>query len=141
MANQQYYRNYQKEATRMPIYEYRCRECQSEMTLWFKSFEQAQAEVVTCTACGSQQVTRLISRVAVIQSSHSDAGSPTATSGAAPSGEDPRALARAMREASGGRDMGSEFNEVAKRLEKGESATSVEASLRKRAGQGGAQAH
>jgi len=37
-----------------------------------------------------------------------------------------------MRQAARGRDMGAEFNEVAARLEKGESATSVETSLRKR---------
>jgi hypothetical protein len=40
-----------------------------------------------------------------------------------------------MREAVGGRDMGNEFNEVAARLEKGESPKTVEKSLRKRAGQ------
>jgi hypothetical protein len=50
-------------------------------------------------------------------------------------GEHPQALAQAMRAAGAGRDMGKDFQEVAGRLEKGESAASVEASLRKRVGE------
>jgi hypothetical protein len=49
--------------------------------------------------------------------------------------EDSQSLARVMRQASTGRDMGSDFNEVASRLEKGEGSQAVEASLRKRVGE------
>jgi hypothetical protein len=45
-----------------------------------------------------------------------------------------------MHAAGAGRDMGSDFHEVAARLEKGERAAAIEASLRKRVGEDG-QAH
>ena len=121
----------------MPIYEYYCQTCRKEISIWFGSIAQAATRAAVCTDCGGERLTRLISNVAVARS-----GSATAqpSSGQAPGtggghGESPQALAQAMRAAGAGRDLGKDFQEVAGRLEKGESATSVEASLRKRVGE------
>lgn len=119
----------------MPIYEYRCEDCQAAHSRWFGSRAQAASATARCAACGSARVTRLVSRFAVGRP-----GAP-ATSQAAPStttmprGDDPRSLARSMRAASAGRDMGSDFQEVAARLDAGEQAPAIEASLRKRVGE------
>jgi putative FmdB family regulatory protein len=117
----------------MPIYEYQCQDCQSEVSTWFSSIAQAATNTAVCTACGSQQLTRLVSNIAVGRSG-STTGGASAVAGS-PSSDQPQALALAMHAAAAGRDMGSDFREVAARLEKGESAAAVEATLRKRVGE------
>jgi hypothetical protein len=68
-------------------------------------------------------------------------GTPATTREATPSatgtprGNDPQSLAQRMRTAAGGREMGNDFREVAARLEKGEQAATIEASLRRRVGE------
>ena len=116
----------------MPVYEYECQKCHSAVSIWFRSFAAASAEIPVCTACGSKRLKRLMSMPGVPYPGGSSTAA--ALSAAAP-GENPHDLARAMREAARGRDMGGEFNEVAARLEKGEKSKAVEKSLRKRAGQ------
>ena len=117
----------------MPIYEYYCQTCRKEISIWFGSIAQATAQSAVCTDCGGEQLTRLISNVAVARSAPSSSDPTTSAGGAR--GENPLELAQAMRAAGAGRDVGKDFQEVAGRLEKGESATSVEASLRKRVGE------
>ena len=117
----------------MPIYEYHCQDCQAEISIWFSSIVQAAASTAVCTACGSEQLTRLVSNIAVTRSGSATTGASAAASSS--SSDQPQALAQAMRAAAAGRDMGSDFREVAARLEKGESATAVEAALRKRVGE------
>jgi putative FmdB family regulatory protein len=118
----------------MPIYEYVCLTCDSSLSIWFRSFTEAATEVPVCTTCGSHELKRKMSTYAVVRS-----GGQTGKRHSAPVGsahaEDPQSLARVMREASTGRDMGSDFNEVASRLEKGEGSQAVEASLRHRVGE------
>ncbi len=118
----------------MPTYEYICQACQSPISIWFRSFTEAATEVPVCTACGSHELKRKMSSYAVVRS-----GGPTGKHGVVPTGsaraEDPQSLARAMREASTGRDMGTDFNEVVSRLEKGDGSQAIEASLRKRVGE------
>lgn len=121
----------------MPIYEYYCQTCRKEISIWFGSIAQAAARAAICTDCGGESLTRLISNVAVARSDPAAAQqscSPAHSAGSV-RGESPQALAQAMRAAGAGRDMGKDFQEVAGRLETGESATSVEASLRKRVGE------
>ena len=119
----------------MPIYEYHCHDCQERISVFFRSFAEAEKNEAACPDCGGLNLKRLISNVAVLhgkQNTHQrQAASPDSAK------EDPMALARTMREASrtAGQDFGSDFNEVASRLEKGESATSIEKSLRKRVGE------
>jgi putative FmdB family regulatory protein len=115
----------------MPIYEYKCQKCKAESSVWFRSFAAAASETPVCTICGSKRLKRLLSAPARLYAGQGPAG----TASTPPGGENPQALAQAMHEAAHGRDMGSEFNEVVARLEKGEKSKVIENSLRKRAGQ------
>jgi putative FmdB family regulatory protein len=120
----------------MPIYEYRCEDCQAQSSIRFSSFAQAAAASAVCTVCGSAHLTRLMSRCAIART-----GTPATTREATPSatgtprGNDPQSFAQRMRTAAGGREMGNDFREVAARLEKGEQAATIEASLRRRVGE------
>ena len=120
----------------MPIYEYYCQTCRKEISIWVGSIAQAAAQAAICADCGGESLTRLISNVAVARSGAAaqPSGGQVPSAGGV-QGESPQALAQAMRAAGAGRDLGKDFQEVAGRLEKGESATSVEASLRKRVGE------
>ena len=117
----------------MPIYEYYCHTCQKPISIYFSSVAQAEARSPVCGDCAGENLTRLISNVAA-RSSAGDIG-PNARPAASAGGNDPQALAQAMRAAGAGRAMGKDFQEVAGRLQKGESAASVEASLRRRVGE------
>lgn len=122
----------------MPIYEYVCDDCQSQVEIFFRSFADLETKEPVCPECQGQHLTRLISKVAVVEGGSSQAatGSPANASGTAVK-DDSQTLAQTMRQASqaAGQDLGSDFKEVAKRLERGESAHSVETSLRKRVGE------
>ena len=123
----------------MPIYEYDCHNCQTQVTVLFLSFSEAERKGAVCPNCGGTNLTRrLPSRVSVI-SGETGAESQSTASGTTQSGvikDDPKQLAFEMRQASAraGQDLGQDFNEVATRLEKGESPSSIESSLRKRTG-------
>ncbi len=118
----------------MPIYEYYCQTCRKQISIWFGSIAQAAAQAPVCADCGGENLTRLISNVVVARSAAA-AAQPSGSSMPLAGGERPQALAQAMRAAGAGRGGDQDFQEVASRLEKGESATSVEASLRKRVGE------
>jgi putative FmdB family regulatory protein len=120
----------------MPIYEYRCEDCQAQSSIRFSSFAQAATASAVCTVCGSARLVRSISRCAIART-----GTPATTREATPSttgmshGNDPQSLAQRMQMAARGRDMGDDFREVAARLEKGEQTATIEASLRRRVGE------
>ena len=118
----------------MPTYEYICQSCHSPVSIWFRSFAAAAAETPVCTVCGSIELKRQMSACAVIHSS-GQTGRHDSAPIAGTRAEDTQALARVMREAGAGRDVGNDFNEVASRLEKGEGSRAIEASLRKRVGE------
>lgn len=54
----------------MPIYEYRCADCGKRQSILFLTFAQVD-EHPACPACGSRQLTRLISRTAQVLSEDS----------------------------------------------------------------------
>ena len=116
----------------MPIYEYRCQECKQRTSLFLRSFSQAENVQPRCAHCGSDDLTRLVSRVAVLHSEESRLDSlsdPSALNGL--DENDPRSVGRWMRKMSGemGEDLGPEFGEVVDRLESGESPEKIEESL------------
>jgi len=49
----------------MPLYEYDCQGCHQQVTIW-KSFSDTSSPC--CPVCGSQNLVRLISRVAIVKS-------------------------------------------------------------------------
>lgn len=115
----------------MPIYEYRCHDCRRKVSVFFRSFSDAESEP-TCPRCGGSHLSRLISRVSVVRSEDSrldDLADPSMLGGL--DEEDPKSIARWMRKMSTetGEEMPAEFDEVIDRLESGQSPEEIEESM------------
>jgi putative FmdB family regulatory protein len=113
----------------MPLYEYRCHSCRRRVTL-LRSFSDSSTPC--CPECQSENLTRLISRVALLRSEESRLESLADPSSLGDLDEnDPRSVARWMRKMSEetGEDMGPEFNEMVGRLEAGENPEDIERSM------------
>lgn len=113
----------------MPLYEYRCNACRRRVTL-LRAFSDSSAP--RCPECDSDDLTRLISRAALLRSEESrweSLADPSSLAGV--DENDPRSLARWMRKMSGetGEDLGPEFDEMVDRLEAGESPEEIERSM------------
>ncbi len=124
----------------MPIYEYTCHDCRRRVSLLWRSFEDAQARAPVCPRCGGHNLTRLISRVAVLRSEDSrldDLADPSSMGDL--DENDPKSLARFMRKMANetGEDLGAEFEEVVGRLEAGEDPEDIEKSMPDLAAPGG----
>ena len=124
----------------MPIYEYRCQDCRRRVSIFWRSFSDAEEGTPVCPRCGGANLTRLISRVRMVRSAESR------LEGMSDFGDlpdldenDPKSLGRWMRTMSSevGEDMGPEFDEVVGRLEAGESPESIEQSMPELLGEGG----
>jgi len=105
----------------VPIYEYRCNACGRRVSVFQRSIQSAVAAV--CSHCGSGDLARLISRVAVVRSEESRLGDMASDAGLADLDErDPRSLARWARRMGRemGEELGPEFDEVVEQLEAGE---------------------
>ena len=105
----------------MPIYEYRCGGCRRRVSLLVRGFVDPPNKA--CPKCGSGELSRLISRVAVLKSGEGqleELSEPAAWGGI--DENDPRGMAEMMRRMgdSMGEDMGPEFGEMVDRLESGE---------------------
>lgn len=116
----------------MPIYEYRCTDCRHRVSIWWRTFSAAEAGDPVCPRCGGTQLSRLVSRVAVLRSEESrldDMADPSAFGDL--DEDDPRSMGRWMRRMSeeAGEPMDGEFSEVIDRLESGESPESIERSM------------
>ena len=120
----------------MPIYEYRCGECGRKVSLFFRSFS-AVTDDAACPHCGSKELRRLMSRVAVRRGGGGGTGDDDFGGdefGGMLDGideNDPRSLAHAMRQMSDemGEPIEPEMEEALGRLEKGEDPESVMAGL------------
>ncbi|MEQ9619493.1 MAG: zinc ribbon domain-containing protein [Deltaproteobacteria bacterium] len=119
----------------MPIYEYHCSRCKKDVSIFFLSFSEAENEEAHCPECGNKELARVFSSVSVIKGNSNSQGSKASNNSAKE--DDTRSLAAAMDKAvcESGADYGDDFKEVKSRLEKGESANSIEKSLRKRVGE------
>jgi len=105
----------------VPIYEYRCNGCGRRVSVFQRSILSGAA--AACPHCGSHDLARLISRVAVVRSEESRLDDLASDAGLADLDErDPRSLARWARRMSRemGEELGPEFDEVVERLEAGE---------------------
>lgn len=119
----------------MPIYEYHCSKCKQDVSILFLSFSEADEKEPICPECGNKKLERLLSSVALIhkKTNSTKSKSPKDNVGT----EDPKSLAKTMHKSSSKSrvDYGDDFKEVANRLDKGESSTSIEKSLRKKVGE------
>ncbi len=115
----------------MPFYDYICLDCHKRFDV-FMSYSEYGTREVTCSNCGSKNVRRRLPRVRVAKSEESrmedlagDFSDPSALEGLE---NDPQAMGRMMRKMGKemGEDLPPEFNEVAGRLEKGQSPEDIE---------------
>ena len=128
----------------MPIYEYRCRDCRRRVSIFWRTFSEAEQAAPACPRCGGANLTRLVSRVRVVRSEASRMDDAPDLSDLPDLDEsDPRSLGRWMRKmrdemgAEAGEDMGPEFDEVVGRLEAGENPEEIEKSMPELMGEGG----
>ena len=104
----------------MPIYEYRCGDCGRRVTLFFKRMGAEEAK--RCPRCGSEKLTRLISRFAL---GHTDEdrlerlADPAALAGL--DENDPKSVAQYMRRMGKelGEEAGEDFEQAVAELEGG----------------------
>ena len=100
----------------MPIYEYKCNDCENTSSIFFRSIKSADTESVKCQHCASSSLTQLISRPGRIQSKgETNVGDLRAV--------DPRKTVESMSRQydNAGIDPGKGFNEVAKQAAAGKS--------------------
>ena len=105
----------------MPIYEYRCGGCNRRVSLLVRGFVDPPSKV--CPECGSGELSRLISRVAILKSDESRLEELSdASSWGGSDDKDPKVMADMMRqmEDSMGEEMGPEFGEIVDRMEAGD---------------------
>ena len=118
----------------MPIYEYRCGNCQQKVSIFFRSFSSVDHNSARCPNCGSADLKRLMPRVRVVRggSVSGESGDNFDDSMLDDLNEnDPRSMGRMMRRMADetGEDLGPEFHEVVNRLEKGEDPEAIEKSM------------
>lgn len=116
----------------MPIYEYHCGVCRRRVSIFWRSYEEAQTGQPRCPRCGGTELRRVFSRVAVIRAPGSADTDDLDLPGLGDIDEnDPRSIARWMRQMSEttGEDLGEEFGEVMNRLEAGQSPEEIESAM------------
>ena len=100
----------------MPIYEYKCNNCENTSSIFFRSIKSVDTESVKCQHCASSSLKRLISRPGRIQSKREPSvGELRAV--------DPRKTIESMSRQydNAGIDPGTGFDEVAKQAAAGKS--------------------
>lgn len=114
----------------MPAYDYRCLNCRKRFDV-FMSYSEYGTRPVKCPHCDSSNVERRIGRVRIGRSNDARMTEMADPAQLENIDRDPRTLGRMMRQMSGelDQDMGSEFNEVVSRLEKGESPEAIERAM------------
>jgi putative FmdB family regulatory protein len=114
----------------MPSYDYRCKNCGNKFTLSYKTYQDYDAAERTCPQCGSAELSRLITRVAIQRPSRDFSSmSPDQMLSVLESG-DSRQVGEMFQQV-GGSDpsLGAEYHEATQRLLQGESMESVERDL------------
>jgi putative FmdB family regulatory protein len=109
----------------MPIYEYQCNGCQRRTSVFTRSVTAAVS--ARCEHCGSGDLSRLMSRIAVLRS-ESDGGPDFSSSLAGVDENDPRSIARWVRKMSNemGEPLDSQMAADLERMESGESLDDFE---------------
>lgn len=117
----------------MPAYDYRCNSCKRRVSIFYKTYKDYDAASATghiCPNCGSTDLTRLISRVAVQRPSRNYANMSSDEMLSVLEGGDTREVGQMMHQL--GQDEGLNdpvMQEVAGRLMKGEDPERIERDL------------
>lgn len=117
----------------MPVYEYRCTACRRRSSHLFRTFAAATT-TPACPHCGAQpeQMTKLVSRVAVMKSEDSrleDLADPSMFGDV--DENDPRSVARWARKLGQqlGEDVPDDYQEMVEQLESGEGSEDAEGAV------------
>jgi putative FmdB family regulatory protein len=107
----------------MPIYEYRCADCQRRLSHFYQTFSAAEQATPTCPHCASTKLTRLVSRVFQLKSEDAqldDLADPSSFGDL--DEDDPKSVARWARKLGSqmGEDLGDDWDEMVDRMEAGE---------------------
>lgn len=115
----------------MPSYEYRCNNCGRPATYTYKTYKAFDEAQRACPHCGSADLTRLISRVAIGKPSRNFANMSSTEMLSVMEGGDSREMGEMFRQVGdtvpGGMD--SQFNDVTERLLKGDKPERIEGDL------------
>jgi putative FmdB family regulatory protein len=105
----------------MPIYEFACNSCKNRVSIFVRSMSSPVSG--KCDRCGSEDLSRLISRVAIIKSGGDFDSLDDDRMLAGFDESDPKAMAAWARKMQRemGEDAGPEFDEMIEKLERGES--------------------
>lgn len=114
----------------MPNYEYRCLDCKRRFEVYL-SYEEYGVKSVRCTYCNSEDVQRQIGRIRFARSEESRMENLADPSNLAGLEDDPKGLARMMRQMSSemDEDLGPEYDEVLDRLESGQRPEEIEEAM------------
>ncbi|MBI4320970.1 MAG: zinc ribbon domain-containing protein [Chloroflexi bacterium] len=105
----------------MPIYEYRCNNCNQFFSIFLHGFNAPES--LSCTKCGYTDLRKLVSRFSVVKSEESRIEALADPSAIGDLDEnDPRSIARWARKMGEemGEDLGDDFDEMVDRMEAGE---------------------
>jgi putative FmdB family regulatory protein len=105
----------------VPIYEYRCTACRRNVTVLTLRVSEAVDPV--CEHCGSRDLTRLLSRFAMVRSEEARLDDLTGDAALGDVDErDPKSMARWLRKMGGelGEDLGGDFDEMVDQIEDGD---------------------
>lgn len=118
----------------MPVYEYRCNVCGRKAALFYKSYKDYDAATAshahTCPHCGSHDLKRLISRVAIQKPSRDFSSMDSGEMLSVLEGGDSREVGKMMHQL--GQDEAINdpaFGEITERLMKGDDPGRIEADL------------
>ena len=105
----------------MPIYEFSCNSCKNRVSVFVRSMSSEVSG--TCDRCGSKDLSRLMSRFAVMKSGGDFDSLDDDRMMSGFDENDPKAMAAWARKMQRemGEEMGPEFDEMVEKLERGES--------------------
>ncbi len=114
----------------MPSYEYQCLDCKQRFEVYL-SYDEYGKRKIQCVNCNSQDVQRTVGRIRIAHSEESRLENLADPANLAGLEDDPKALARMMRQMGSEMDeeLGPEYNEVLDRLESGQSPEEIETSM------------
>jgi putative FmdB family regulatory protein len=104
----------------MPLYEYRCQQCQHKLILYSPTFSDS---IPPCPRCGEAALKRLLSTFSVRSKTYKDVYEDILSNSQLTRGmmaDDPKALAEWNRKMSQGEEIAPEYEDMVGRMEKGE---------------------
>jgi putative FmdB family regulatory protein len=120
----------------MPSYEYRCNNCGRPLTFSYRTYKEYDEAERVCPHCGSADLTRLISRVAIAKPTQKYANMSSNQMLSVLEGGDSREIGTLFQQVGAAvPSSDGEFHEVTNRLLQGEKPDSIESDLRGRSDQ------